>query len=102
MSLTYKNRKILKIDNIEYEMLWAKDVLKRAENSWPDLVDIDTAIMILEQTEIIFIEADNHDTQYYCDKCFYKNKKNIDLFPKPKEKKCNIGACGYFMAVLKK
>ncbi|MDR0313060.1 MAG: hypothetical protein LBI14_05650 [Treponema sp.] len=28
------------------EIKWAKDVLKRAETSWPDEADVSTAIMI--------------------------------------------------------
>ncbi|WP_461256483.1 hypothetical protein [Treponema sp. R80B11-R83G3] len=100
MGIKYENGKILEITNIEDEMLWAKDVLKRAETSWPDLADIDTAIMVLEQTKIIFIRTETHNEQFYCENCFYKNKKNIDIFPKP-EGKCHIGAAGYFLPVLK-
>jgi len=101
VSISYENGKIISITNIEKEMLWAKDVMKRAENTWPDLTDIDTAIMILEQTEILFIKTETQNKRFYCDICFYKNKKNIKMFPKPIGKKCCIGSSGYFLPVIK-
>jgi hypothetical protein len=63
MAVAFENGKITSRITQE-EIDWANDVMKRAETSWPDMADIDTARMILE-TGI----QPKEQEKYYCKKC---------------------------------